>query len=702
MVMEKKPGIKQQHLTTLALGIVAIILLNVFSQYVFHRFDLTSEGRYTLSESTIEMLDSLDDGVYFEVYLEGNFPQGASDYKRLRDETQIMLDEFRAYNPDNIQYSFIDPGENENEKERVKFQRQLADKGLYPIAESNVDDNGVQVSQLLFPWAIVRYHTREVAIPLMGSSSRPSAEAVNHAIEGLEYELSNGIRKVRMTVKPRIAITQGHGEADSLEVSDFVKGLREYYEVSFVPFGPLLNTFRDTMQNAAQIKNKFDALIMIGPDSAFTTQELFILDQFIMYGGKAMFMVDATTAKMDSIQLQGSTMVLGRHYGISETEPGLEQLLYSYGAGLKTELVEDVYCSEVQIPVGQGQQMRFVARPWYYSPTILPQESHPIVRNLDRIKFDFVSSIDTITTSAPIKKDVLIKSSAQSTILRAPQQLLLMMSMYDRNPNEFNHPGQNVAVLLEGPFNSYFKQKILPDEIVNSPEIGYLKTGWPSKVIVIADGDVASGPIRQGQAGPLGIDRFNRLNPAFYANKTFLLNCANYLLDDKGLIAVRSREVTLRLLDRAKTREQRTWWQAVNVGAPIFSILLFGFFRMWSRRRTYGSQYDASTVNIMDYVLPLIAGLAAYMITQSFLASVFAGLVILNIIFWTKRKTNLLMWCLLIGAAANFAVWWWARGVIPKTEPTKGGILAILLLGAVACGVFFVRALLVKRQERTN
>lgn len=686
----------------LGLSIVAIILLNVASQYVFHRFDLTSEGRYTLSESTVEMLDSLDDGVYFEVYLEGQFPQGTSDYKRLRDETQIMLDEFRAYSPDNIQYNFVDPGANEDEKARQEFQRQLVDKGLYPHAESNVDENGVQVNQLLFPWAIVRYHTREVAIPLLGSSSRPSEEAVNNAIEGLEYELSNGIRKVRMNVKPKVAITQGHGEADSLEIADFVKGLREYYDVEFVPFGPMLNTFRDTIQNATQIRNKYDALIMVGPDSAFSTQELFILDQFIIYGGKAMFMVDATTAKMDSIQLQGSTMVMPRHYGLTQTDPGLEEVLYSYGAGLKTELIEDVYCSEVQIPVGQGQQMQFVPRPWYYSPTILPEESHPIVRNLDRIKFDFVGSIDTITTSAPIKKDILIKSSDKSTIFRAPQQLLLMMSMYDRDPREFDHPKQNVAVLLEGPFNSYFKQKILPDEIVNSKEIGYLKTGKHSKIIVIADGDVASNPIRQGEAGPLGIDRFNRLNPAFYANKTFLLNCVNYLLDDQGLIAVRSREVTLRLLDRAKIREQRAWWQAVNVGAPIFSILLFGFFRMWSRRRTYGSTHDAATVNIMDYVLPAIAGIAAYMISQSVMASLFAGLVIMNVIFWTKRKSNSLMWSLLLGSVVNFGVWWWARGVIPANEPTKGSILVILLLGGITCLIFFVRAMILKRANKTN
>lgn len=699
--MEKKTSNKQQNLITLGLGIAVIILLNVLSNYVFHRFDLTSEKRYTLAESTVEMLDSLDDVVYIEVYLEGYFPQGASDYKHLRDETWIMLDEFRAYNPDYLQYEFVDPNAGD-EAARNKFQRQLTEKGMFPHAEQNMED-GVQVNQYIFPWAVARYHGREITIPLMGSSSKPNEEAVNAAVEGLEYELSNAIRKVRMDVRPKIAITQGHGEPDSLEISDFVEGLREYYEVKFVPFGPLLNTFRDTMNNATQIRNKFDAIIMIGPDSAFTTQELFILDQFVTYGGKAMFLVDGTTATMDSIQYQGSTIVINRHYGIGETEPGLEQVLYSYGAGIRSEVVEDVYCPEVMIPIGQGQQTQFVPRPWYFSPTILPQEEHPIVRNLDRIKFDFVSPIDTITTSAPIKKEILIKSSDKSTIFRAPNQVLLQLSLYDRDPREFNHPSQPVAVLLEGPFNSYFKQKILPDEIMNSPEIGYKKTGSYTKIIVIGDGDCASNPVRNGEAGPLGIDRFNRVNPAFYANKTFLLNCANYLLDDRGLISVRSREVTLRLLDRAKIREQRTWWQMVNVGAPILSILMFGFFRMWSRRRYYGSSStNIASRTIMDYVLPVFAGLIAFMVLQGILTAIIVAVTVYAIIWFEQTKSNKAWYTILVLGFVNAAVAWWLHTVLPKTVPTKGGMVYLMLLMAAACVAFFVRGYLRKRKIPTK
>ena len=638
--MEKKRN-RKQNLTALGLAIVGIILFNVLSQYLFFRFDLTAEKRYTLAESTVEMLDSLDDVIYFEVYLEGDFPQGAGDFKRLRDETRIMLDEFRVWSGDNVQYEFVDPGENDDEKERKKFQRQLAEKGLIPHPESFVDDNGTEVTQLLFPWAVARYHGREVAVPLLGSATlAPNEQVLNHAVEGLEYELSNAIRKLLMVIKPRIAITQGHGEADTIYVNDLVKGLREYYEVSFVPFTGILNTFRDTVQNATQIRNKFEAIVMIGPDSAFTTNELFILDQFIMYGGKALFLVDPVYASIDSLSITGRTMALPKHLGL-QNEPGLEQVLYSYGAGLKSELIEDLYCAQVAIPVGSGSQTQFMPAPWIYSPTILPQEKHPIVRNLDRIKFDFVSTIDTISTSAPIRKEVLIRSSDKSTIFRTPNEVILMYATMERDPRSFNKPYQNVAVLLEGAFHSYFKQKVLPDEIVNSKEIGYQKTGKPTKIIVIADADVARNPVYQGQALPLGLDRMNRMNRSFYANKTLLINCVNYLLDDKGLLSVRSRVVTLRLLDRGKIKEERLKWQMINTLGPIAGIVLFGLFRMWSRKRKYGAPagdtIKRGPLDMMQHFMNVVAGFIAYLVTSDWIIAVVVA-VLLGIYFLLANK----------------------------------------------------------------
>ncbi|MCX6312130.1 MAG: gliding motility-associated ABC transporter substrate-binding protein GldG [Bacteroidetes bacterium] len=573
---------KRSDLINLTLGLFIVVIVNVLSQYAFTRLDLTSEKRYTLSTSTKEMLGKLDDLVYFKVYLEGDFPQGAGDYKRLRDETKIMLDEFRAYAGDKIQYEFIDPGENPDPKEREKFQKQLYSEGLIPHIENFTDDNGAQVVQRLFPWAIASYHGLNVLVPLMGSNTpKPNEVQLNHSVEGLEYEISNAMRKLQMHVKPKVAITMGHGEPDTLELNDLVKSLREYYDVDFVKFNGNLNAFRDTMQKADQIFNKYKAVIVDGPDSAFTPEELFILDQFVMYGGKALFLIDPVYTSMDSLSMTGMTLGIPRQLGI-------EELTFRYGARLNTTLVEDLYCADIAIPQ-EGPQTQFVAAPWYYSPTILPSENNPIVKNLDRIKFDFLSTVDTVETSANIKKTILIRTSDKSRYQRTPTRISLQMAMVERDPRSFNKPNEPVAVLLEGKFDSYFKNKFLPDTIKNSKLIGYRAQGDSSKIIVVGDGDVARNPIYKGKPLPLGLDLMNRMNRNFYANKDFLLNCMNYLCDDKGLLSVRSREVTLRLLDRGKIKDHRLKWQMINTLVPVALIIAFGFLRFYLRRRKYGT-----------------------------------------------------------------------------------------------------------------
>jgi ABC-2 type transport system permease protein len=422
-----------------------------------------------------------------------------------------------------------------------------------------------------------------VIVPLMGTNQpKPSEEILNHAVEGLEYEMTNSIRKLQMVFKPRIAITQGHAENDTLEMADLVKGLREYYNVEYVNFNNNLNAFRDTAQNAEQIFNKYNAVIVAGPDSTFTAQELFILDQFILYGGKALFLVDPVYTDMDSLAMTGMTLGLPRKLG-------LEDMLFRYGARLNTTLVEDLYCANVAIPV-KGPQTQFMNAPWYYSPTILPLEEHPVVRNLDRLKFDFLSTVDTVETGTKVKKTILLRASDKSRFLRTPTRISLRYAMIKRDPRSFDHPNEPVAVLLEGNFESYYKNKFLPDELKNSKLIGYRENSLKeTKIIVVGDGDVARNPVYKGKPLPLGLDLINRTNREFYANKTFLLNCVNYLCDDKGLLSLRSREVTLRLLDRGKIKDHRLKWQIINILGPVAVIILFGFIRIWLRRRKYST-----------------------------------------------------------------------------------------------------------------
>ncbi|HLG02700.1 MAG TPA: Gldg family protein, partial [Bacteroidia bacterium] len=354
---------KKSDLIHLFLGLVILVLLNVAGQFLFTRFDLTSEKRYTLAETTEEMLEDLDDLVFFQVYLEGDFPQGAGDYKRLRDETRIMLDEFRAYGGDKIQYVFIDPAEDPDKRKRDALKKQLIGRGLIPQDIVFQDEDGSESRKELFPWAVANYHGREINIPLFGSNQQPNKVVLNHAVEGLEYELSNAIQKLKMAVKPRIAITQGHGEPDTLQLADLVKGLREYYEVDFVPFNNNLGAFRESLLDTNQQPvNKYEAVIIAGPDSFFTPQELFILDQFVLHGGNALFLVDPVFVSFDSLARTGQTASMN-------LDLGLQDLLFRYGARLNADLVEDLYCANVMIPV-PGPQMQFLPLPWYYSPTI--------------------------------------------------------------------------------------------------------------------------------------------------------------------------------------------------------------------------------------------------------------------------------------------------------------------------------------------
>lgn len=614
--MSAKRNKKQSDLVNLALGLFIVVIVNVLSQYAFGRFDLTAEKRYTLTESTKEMLGQLDDIVYFKVYLDGDFPQGAGDYKRLRDETKIMLDEFRAFAGDNIQYEFIDPNENADSKARKALHDQLEnDKGLTKRSQVFTDDNGTDVQIDLFPWAIATYHQGETKIPLMGSSSpKPNEDQLNHSVEGLEYELSNAIRKLKMTFKPKVAITLGHGEPDTLEMADFVKTLREYYQVDFVKFNGKLNTFRDTANTAEQIRNTYQAIIVASPDSAYTPNELFILDQYVMYGGKALFLVDPVYTSLDSLRLTGITLGLPRPLG-------LEELTFRYGARLNTTLVEDLYCAKLAIPI-PNQPGQFYFPPWYYSPTIAPRESHPIVKNLDHIKFDFLSTVDTVETSAKIAKTILIRTSDKSRFQRTPTRVALQMAFKPLDPRYFNKPDEPVAVLLEGTFDSYFKNKFLPDTIKNSKLIGFKDHGIrESKIIVVGDGDVICNVVANGVTSPLGVDRMNRMNREIYGNKTFLLNCVNYLLDDKGLLSVRTRDVTLRLLDRAKIKDHRLKWQLINTVGPVAYVLFFGFLSFWLRRRTYAKGQPAPAWLKVVFWLLILAGplWITFMITKNLL-----------------------------------------------------------------------------------
>jgi len=577
--MKTPDRIKRRNnaLLQLLLGAVIIILVNFIGSYVFHRFDLTTEKRHSLSGPTRELLKDLDDIVYFRIYLEGDFPAG---FKRLRNTTKEMLDEFRAYNK-LIQYEFIDPSASDDPQERNDTYQLLMEKGLDPTDLSISTKKGME-KQVIFPGALASYKSKEVAVNLLNSQvGVPPEMVLNNSVEALEFRLASAIRMLSIPRKPRIGFVRGHGELDNMETYDLLNSLAGQYVLELVKIDGQLGSVnkRDSVsEDRTRIVNKYDALVIARPDSAFAEKDKFILDQFIMRGGKVLWMIDPVFASMDSLQDKESTM------GIP-LELNLEDMLFDYGVRLNTNLVMDLIAMQIPLRTGQiaGQpQINFY--PWYYFPLIMPTEQHPVVNNLNSIKTEFVSSIDTIRVNG-VKKTILLQTSPYSRLVQTPALITLSILQSEPDERQYTGPRQNIAVLLEGKFRSIYTNRI-PPELQNDKDIGFLKESEPTAMIVVSDGDIAKNQFHysQGYPLPLGYDQYTGET---FGNKDFILNALDYLTDESGLIEIRSRELKLRLLDSTRVSEQKLQWQLINTLVPVLLVILFGVGQYLYRKRKY-------------------------------------------------------------------------------------------------------------------
>lgn len=562
--MVKMANNKRTDLLNLFLSLAILILINIISGYVFKRFDLTTEKRFTLSDATVEMLKKLDDVVFVRVYLEGEFPAG---FKRLRNATKEMLDEFRAIAGENIQYEFIDPSANPDEKERNALYAQLTRQGIQ-YTNLEVREGDSKSEKIIFPGAIVAYKEREASVQILKSQIGVAPEVMlNNSIQQLEYELANTIRKLATEKVSTIAFIEGHGELDSLSTADIMKSLAEYYNVTRLK----LNEKLKALQN-------IDAIVIAKPDSAFSEKDKFIIDQFIMRGGKALWLIDRTDANMDSLNKAYTFIALTK-------DLNLDDMLFNYGVRINTNLVQDIQAVPIPIVVGYiGNQPQQKFFPWFYFPLIMPYIKHPIVNNLNAIKAEFISTIDTVGAKN-ILKTPLLHTSKYAKVLPTPVRVSINMLREEPKIEQFNKSFKPLAVLLEGEFESNFKNRLAP-ELADSKEINFREKGVASKMIVVADGDIIKNQVHYstGRAMPLGYDKYTH---EIYGNKNFILNAMNYLLDDSGLIGARSKEIKLRLLDIEKLRKERARWQFINIVAPIFLVIIYGILRFYWRKRKY-------------------------------------------------------------------------------------------------------------------
>lgn len=572
-----KADVKKSHILQLVLGLVIIIFLNVIGYFFFARIDLTQEKRYTLSESSKKLMSNLEDIVFIRCYLEGDIP---SEYKKLRNETKEMLDQFRAYNPD-IEYEFVDPNGFENAKDKNEFYQRLFEKGFSPLLTTSTNNNS-QVQQYIFPYLEITYKGRTTIVPLISSKNGFSSDGiVNASIENLEYNLYTAIRSVATQQRGKVAFLYGHGEWQVENIWDFISSLNEYYTVDSISINEKLNALTERVYdsvnpNLVKIKNKFDCLVIAKPTSIFSYKDLYLIDQYIMHGGKVLWLIDPLLVSMDSLQTQANTFAISNFTGVDD-------ILFRYGVKLNTNLVTDMQCAKIPIVTGQYQnntpQMTYY--PWNFFPEISPNANHIISDKISPVKMEFASSIDT--TNSPAKKTVLLSSSNRTRVLNSPVNVSLQMLKQKQDASLFNSGAKDVAILLEGEFSSAFKNRLTPEMELNS-QMAYKDFSDTTAMIIIADGDVVRNDFMNGQLLPLGYDKYTR---KMYGNKEFLVNCVNYLCGDEDLIPLRSREVIMRNLDLAKVEREKTAWQIVNVALPIVIIVLFGVLLAVLRKKTF-------------------------------------------------------------------------------------------------------------------
>ena len=572
-------NIRRQNYIQLLLVMAVIVMAGMAGSVWFTRFDLTGEKRYTLSPSTKDILTNLNDIVFFRVYLDGDFPAG---FKRLRRETKELLDEFRAYNK-NIQYEFINPSESENAKERNDTYKLLMEQGLQPTNLQVNTKNGME-QKVIFPGAIVAYREKEIPIELLDAQLNVPPESVlNHSIENLEFKLINAIQRITRKKKPHIAFIEGHGELREKEVWDITQTLKQDYVVDRVAINENINVLtnrflKDSIHNDYEIVPKYAAIIIAKPDSAFSEKDKFIIDQYLMYGGKILWLIDPVIASMDSIKSSPSTVAI-------DANLRLQDQLFGYGVRLNKDLIMDLNAMPIPLKTGMmGNQPQISFFPWYYFPLVTPISQHPIVRNLNAIKTQFVSSIDTNRVKG-VKKTILLQSSNYSRTVNMPA--VISLSMLREKPNEslYKGPPKTLAVLLEGTFKSFYDNRI-PPSLMESKEIGFKNHSTQTAMIVVSDGDIIRNQFKipGGYPLPLGYDQFTKET---FGNKEFLLNAINYLTDGSSLISVRSKEVKLRLLNSTLVNNNRVLIQVINVVVPVLVVILAGLLLVWFRKKKY-------------------------------------------------------------------------------------------------------------------
>lgn len=555
---------KKKDLRFLAIAVVVICIINLVSSNVFTRFDFTAEKRYTLSPVTRNILGGLDEKVQVTVYLEGaGFPAG---FKRLRSSVFDILTDFKAYSNNKLEFDFVNPLSGDEQTQHETYRR-LLEKGIEPTNLSVRTEEGMS-QKIIFPAALITYKNMQMPVRLLQNRSGISPEEVlNNSVQNLEYALAGTIRKLSSGEQQRIGFTEGHGELSDLQLNDALRSLGDAYQVGRVDLSAI--TFGGL--------DKLRLLVIAKPEKEFTEAEKYKIDYFVMKGGRVLWAIDQVNAELDSLRAAGEQLSFPKKLN-------LDDMLFRYGVRINYDLLADMNSAQIPVTVGNiGGQPQIRLLPWLFYPVFVPVSAHPMVKNLDGIRSEFSSTIDLIDVKG-IRGEVILASSPFSRKMEVPGMLSLQMVEQEPDPESFRGEPEPVAVLLEGEFPSVFRNRPVPAGITD--DVSIPEKSRPGKMLVLADGDILRNQVNPADASPypLGYDRYTEQQ---YANKSFLLNAADYLTDDSGIIDLRNKEVKLRLLDRVRIRQEKTMWQLINIGLPLIMLIVCGIFQHYYRIRKY-------------------------------------------------------------------------------------------------------------------
>lgn len=567
---DKGSNIKVKCLKEFALTVTCIILVAFVLSHFTLRLDLTEDKRYTLSKPTKEVLKKIKNDVYIQVYLDGEMP---IPLKRLKRSIKEILYEFRIASGKKIDYIFINPADTKDAEQRDSYYMSLYNKGLNPINVHVNDKEGEKRQKLLFPGMLVNYNGMEMPVNILKNSWMMSYEQnIQHSIEAVEYELAQTISTMTADTVYKIAFLEGHGELSEIEVADITMQLGKYFTVD-----------RGKIGGQQGLIDDYAAMIVAGPVKEFDEADKFILDQYIMKGGKIIWLVEEVKVPLD-------TLAKGETFAVY-CPVNLEDQLFKYGARVNPEIVKDIECQVIRLAVSSSpEQRQMISVPWVYNPLLMPSNDHPITRNINRVKGEFVNYIDTVGLNPAIRKTILLTTSANVKTVKPPQMIRLKEAEELPDESVYNKSNLPVAVLLEGVFPSAFKNRMV-SAIIGGSNVGMKTESVETKMIVIADRDIIRNDIHQSgntlSPYPLGQDKYTG---ELFGNRDFLVNCLNYLVDDNGLMELRSREVKMRLLDKSKIKAHRLRWQLINIFGPVIFIIGIGLLYNVIRKKRFSSR----------------------------------------------------------------------------------------------------------------